>query len=207
MVRRELLVLCEMSHTLHFINLDDLKETKQISLPLMMTYSLAVDESRNRAYVTGQISRKLFAIDLEERKIVQTKRASFINFNMVVDESTGNLWISTPPSNSIVVLDPDFNFVDRIPVGYWPRDLVVNKARGLVIPGNYLSSTMFFISLNARQSLGLTCVNRFPSFQKLSDLFLGSDGEMFLSNFDAVWKIAANELSALINDFPIERIP
>ena len=161
-----------------------------------MAFSLAVDEGRNRVYVASQFSGKLFAINLEERKIVQEKRASSWNFNMVMDESTGNIWISTPASSSIVVLDPDLNFVDRIPVGYWPRDLVVDKARGLVMAGNYLSGAMSFISLNARQSLGLACVNRFPFFQKLRGLFLGPDGEMFLSKSDGVWKIEADEISS-----------
>jgi DNA-binding beta-propeller fold protein YncE len=195
-VRRELLILCETSHTLHFINLIDLTESAVLTLPSLMTYSLAVDESRNRVYVASQFSRKLFAIDLEERKIVGTKRTSSWNFNMVVDESTGNIWISNPASSSIIVLDPDLNFVDRIPVGYWPRDLVVDKARGLVMAGNYLSGAISFISLNTRQSLGLACVNRFPFFQQLRGLFLGPDGEMFLSKSDGVWKIEADEISS-----------
>jgi DNA-binding beta-propeller fold protein YncE len=183
---------CEATQSLNVYDME--KKNRAASIPLgVLSYSMRVDEIRNRAYVSTAPGW-LLAFDLTDFHQVGKRYLSLILANMDVDERTGNIWITQFHSGEVLVLDRDLRLLDRIADDVAPRDIAVDSARGFVLVGNYVTGTVTVIDSETREIRTVFRVDYPCLWPRLRGVSVAPDGKWLVSNGFGVWSFDAEDV-------------
>jgi hypothetical protein len=195
----KLAVLCEYG-SLHLLRLPDCREEYVWHL-LPLAYSLDVDRKRGQIFVSQYLSGGfLTEVDLATKKTVQSKFLGATNTGIKIDPITGDLWIARPMAGELIVLDPSLKIIDRVPVGFVPRDIEIGKA--WVAVTSYTSGTITVVDRIERRVRDTLCVRG-----HCSELFTArgrriakeTEDSIFVSNRFGLWRVNLGEPHAQQN--------
>jgi DNA-binding beta-propeller fold protein YncE len=104
------------------------------------------------------------------------------------------------------LLDPQLRPVANIPVGYWPRDIKIDRVRGWVFVGNYVDGTISVIDLNAKKVLATLRPARGPDdrswtrslVMQLSGLFVDDHENLYVADGMGIFRIDAAQIDQLV---------
>lgn len=129
------LVADEDSALLYTVGLDDgtlivtdtiAKTRRVIATGGQRASGVAVDPTRNRAYVASQDSADLRTVDLETGQVIATVDAGAAALNVAVDSERGLVYTAVFGGNSVLVTDADTGQrIGHITVGAAPNDVIV----------------------------------------------------------------------------------
>jgi len=150
-----LYVLCEVSHSLHKLSLEEpFQPTVSLVLPGMNAYDFAVDAQGRLAYVTDWLSPWLTVVNLERMEVESRKWVGFSSFGVALGPD-GLLYVAQMFLRRVRVLDPlDLSIIRTIHAGYGPRDLAFDSGRNWLLIGNYFAGTLEVAALDTGERLG-----------------------------------------------------
>ncbi|MDP8257461.1 MAG: hypothetical protein P9M14_17080 [Candidatus Alcyoniella australis] len=206
--REQVLVVCEHSCSAHLYSIERSAVIQEWELPCLPD-ATAVDRQRARGYVTSEIiSPTLSVLELTGEYKQSERFIGLISWDVIVDEQTGNVFISRAFQGEVVVFDENLNLLKRIRVGGGPRDMAIDEARRLLLVGNYFSGTLSLIDLDRLRAIGnLSVGDRRWSmrlvefridvikalFRRLRGVSVSTEGKWLIADATGVWEIEAEE--------------
>ena len=186
---RKVFVNCEMG-TVHMVDADTHEEQFVWKMRAHL-YGIDVDPRRARVYLTKNFfPGGLAVLDVENKTVVDNKWIGVWNFQIQVDQATGNLWIVRPVASEVLVLAASLRILARIKVGLQPRDLEIDLARNRVYVGGYLGGVVSVLDLKAlaveRQ---FRIDDQAHKFHRLRGIGLDRDGAVLLCNNRGIWRV------------------
>ncbi len=133
-----------------------------IDVPSAITHFVAVDDSRNRAYVTTSNNEKSVAVidgaNVDDGMMGNEVVVATVNltmddvslFDLVVDRPRNRIYVVQPAQapviDEVMVLDGDTNMeIDRVEVGNSPQVIAVDESRNLIYVANNASANVTVI--------------------------------------------------------------
>ncbi len=177
-------------------------------------YGAYVDDRRWRVYLVGSLlNGRISVMDTGTYAIVDRRWIGWSVFGAALNERTGDLWITRGEANEVLVLDPQLQPVAKIGVGIWPRDIRIDRVRGRVFVGNYLSGTVTIIDLNAKKVLATLRPSRGPAdqwwlrafFTRLSGLFVDRQGNLYVADGKGIFEVDAAQITAVVDQMTPRR--
>jgi YVTN family beta-propeller protein len=170
-------------------------------------YGGYVDDQRRRLYLVGSLlDGRLLVMDTGTYAIIGHRWIGWSNYGAALDERTGDLWITRGEANEVLVLNPRLQPTAKIKVGFWPRDIKIDRARGRVYVGNYLSGTITVVDLETKKILTTVQPLRGPADQwwrraflvRLSGLFVDHKGDLYVADGKGIYRIDAAEIDRVV---------
>lgn len=145
-----LLVLCEAGDKLLWYDYNTWRLKGELSFPkLTWPHAVKIDQARRRVYVcSGSMSRYLYEIDADAKKIIRRAPIGYVNLGMAIDPAARKLYISKPIRSGIIAVDTSTmkisGFIKARP---GVRDVEIDIPGKRLFAGNYISGTFQILSL------------------------------------------------------------
>ena len=191
---------------IHIVDIATLRLERTIHTGML--YGGAVDDRRGRLYITPDIlAGPLLVMDIYSYQIVDRRWIGWFNNGAQVNEQTGEVWITRPLANAILVLDQHLRPVARIHVGFQPREMEIDLKHNVMYVGNFMGGTVTIMDLNTKKVVAHFRPQQTPSAVPLLDavysllrgVFLDDQGALYLSERKGIFRIDAAEILALIH--------
>jgi len=187
---KRLIVLCEATNNMLVYDLAKDKTLGNFTT-YFMPYSVSVDQAGQRAYVSTMLIGLFHSIDLKK---LSSERSKFIgvSWGTEVDEKTGNIYVARYLAGDVIVMDKNLKAIDRIDVGYAPRELAIDKKNRRLIAGNYVTGTVHIIDLDSNKTIKVIRIKNSTGFvKKLRGVNTGPAGKWLVCDINGVWEIPA----------------
>ena len=158
--RNRFYLVCEVSHNVLAYEIGKPEPIADLTLFGLDSYDMILSHDGSRLYVTDWATPWLYVIDPETLTLIDTVYTGMIGFG-VVEGPDGLIYVARPMAREVAVVDPKaLKVIDRIDVGYGPRDLEVDPKRNLLFVGNYYDGTLDVIDLGTRKRISRTYAGR-----------------------------------------------
>lgn len=111
---------------------------------------------------------------------------------------TGNIFVSTEKGNEVVVLDPGYNIIKRIPTSRRPRDMQMTKAHDLLYVACGDDDAIDVIDVNALEVVDSIPTGPSPEMFRLSDdesaVYVSDEENSTVEKIDLKQKVAVQTI-------------
>ncbi|WP_457626137.1 6-bladed beta-propeller [Persephonella sp.] len=165
------------------------------SSSLIRPTGLAIDNRRNRLYITDTVGGRIYVISLKDKKLIKrigktgTGKGEFNRPTFITVDKDGYLYVSDSMNARIQIFDPEGNFVSMFgergtSIGTFanPRGIAVDSDGNIYVADTLLSAVQIF---NKKGQLLLVVGNygtRKGEFAYPADITISPDNYIFVSD-------------------------